>query len=363
MRQYHQLVENILAKGNYRENRTSSDTISTFSQSYTIDLQEGFPLLTTKDMSGFRWNSLIHELLWYFSGEHHIRDLKEETGIWNAWADDDWNLPTAYGRFWRRFPIPEKDAHLEGEWWPNRDDWHGDAESWYDLPKEKIEEVDRWVNYEEGGRRTFDQVQYVIDTLNGDHPYRSANSRRLVISAWHPANAAVSKLPPCHFTWVLNVQDGKLNTHLTQRSGDTALGIPFNIAAYALITHIIANQTPFEVGKFSHTVVDAHVYCGKGERGQWYSENMDELSRRVREASTGEDYLEVKEWLVENSPEEAEGEERYDHVPGLLEQLSREPRDRPVIQVAEKSIDDLEFEDVQVEDYDPHPGIKFAVAE
>ncbi|MFB6147791.1 MAG: thymidylate synthase, partial [Candidatus Nanohaloarchaea archaeon] len=205
--------------------RTSSDTISKFSESYTIDLQEGFPLLTTKDMSGFRWNSLIHELMWYFSGEHHIRELKEETGIWNAWADDDWNLPTAYGRFWRRFPVPDKEEQLEGEWWPNRDDWHGDAESWYDLPREKIEEVEKWVN-EEDGRLTFDQVQYAIDTLNGEHPYRSENSRRLVISAWHPANAAVSKLPPCHFTWVLNVQDGKLNTHLTQRSGDTALGIP-----------------------------------------------------------------------------------------------------------------------------------------
>jgi thymidylate synthase len=361
MKQYQQLVKNILADGNYRPNRTSSDTISTFSQSYTIDLQEGFPLLTTKDMSGFRWKSLIHELLWYFSGKHHIRDLKEETGIWNAWADEDFNLPTAYGRFWRRFPIPDSEDQLEGEWWPNRDDWHGDAEDWYDLPEEEIEKVEKWINHEEDGRKTFDQVQYAIDTLNGDHPYRSENSRRIVINAWHPANAAVSKLPPCHFTWVLNVQDGKLNTHLTQRSGDTALGIPFNIAAYALITHVIANQTDLEVGKFSHTIVDAHVYCGKDARGEWYGENMDELREKVQEAEEREDFLKVKEWIEKNAPEEEEA--GYDHVPGLLEQLSREPRDRPSIEVAQKGIDDLEFEDVQVTEYDPHPGISFEVAE
>ncbi|MDY6769920.1 MAG: thymidylate synthase, partial [Candidatus Nanohaloarchaea archaeon] len=99
MEQYLDLVRNVLADGNYKENRTGVDTISTFMQSYEIDLQEGFPLLTTKKMDGFRWNSLIHELLWYFSGEHHVRNLREETKIWDDWADDDWNLPTAYGRF------------------------------------------------------------------------------------------------------------------------------------------------------------------------------------------------------------------------------------------------------------------------
>ncbi len=369
MEQYHKLIENILSKGNYKPNRTAADTISTFTETYTIDLQEGFPLLTTKDLSGYRWKSLIHELLWYFSGEHHVKNLKEETKIWNAWADDDWNLPTAYGRFWRRYPIPEQDGQLEGEWWVlGNEEWLDEAAEHYGVDQEEIVEgMERWINEEENGRKTFDQVQYAIDTLNDDHPYRGPESRRIIINAWHPANAAVSRLPPCHFTWVLNVQDGKLNTQLTQRSADTALGVPFNIAAYALITHMIAEQTDFEVGKFTHTLVDAHIYCGKDERGEWYGDNMEELKSRMREASSREDYLDTREWILENAPgEEAnpgEDEYGYDHVPGLLKQLSREPRERPAIEVASKAIDDLEFKDIRVRNYDPHGGLKFSVAE
>ena len=361
MEQYHRLVENILSEANYRKNRTGVDTLSTFSQSYKIDLQEGFPLLTTKDLSGYRWQSLIYELLWYFSGEEHIKNLREHTNIWDAWADEEGLLPTAYGRFWRRYPVPEDQDLLEGEWWPtNQEEWMDKAEKHYDLTEEEIKEgISRWINEEEDGRKTFDQIQYVIDTLNGDHPYRSKNSRRLVINAWQPANAAVSKLPPCHFTWVLNVQDGKLNTHLTQRSGDTALGIPFNIAAYSLITKIIAKQTDFEPGKFSHTIVDSHIYCGKGERGEWYEENLGKLRKKVSSAE-GEEFLEIKEWIEKNAPEQ---EENYDHVPGLLKQLSRKPRERPEMEISDKDIDELEYEDFELKGYDPHPGIKFAVAE
>lgn len=361
MKQYHNLVENILEEANYRPNRTGVDTLSTFSQSYKIDLQEGFPLLTTKDLSGFRWRSLIHELLWYFSGEEHIRNLREETSIWDAWADEEGNLPTAYGRFWRRYPIPEGQDLLDGEWWPtNAGEWIETASEEKGVEQEVIrEKISRWIN-EEDGRKTFDQIKYVIDTLNGEHPYRSRNSRRLVVSAWHPANASVSRLPPCHFSWVLNVQDGKLNTHLTQRSGDTALGIPFNIAAYALITKIIARQTDLEPGEFSHTIVDSHIYCGKGERGQWYSENVGELRERMRQAENGDDYLEVRDWIQDKAPEQ---EKNYDHVPGLLKQISRDSRPRPSIELPEKSINELEYEDFEMEGYDPHPGIKFSVAE
>jgi thymidylate synthase (EC 2.1.1.45) len=361
MEQYHKLVENVLEQANYRPNRTGVDTLSTFSQSYTIDLQEGFPLLTTKDLSGFRWRSLIYELLWYFSGEEHIRNLREETSIWDAWADDEGNLPTAYGRFWRRYPIPDDADLLDGEWWPtNTDEWIKTAADEKEVDEDEIrDKVSRWIN-DEGDRRTFDQISYVIDTLNGKHPYRSLNSRRLVVSAWHPANASVSRLPPCHFSWVLNVQDGKLNTHLTQRSGDTALGIPFNIAAYALITKIIARQTDLEPGEFSHTIVDSHIYCGKGERGDWYGENMERLRKHVRDAETGEDYLEVRDWIQENAPKQ---EKNYDHVPGLLKQISRDPRGRPSIELPHKSIDELEYGDFEMKGYDPHPGIKFSVAE
>ncbi|MFB6203630.1 MAG: thymidylate synthase [Candidatus Nanohaloarchaea archaeon] len=364
MEQYQRLVRNILENANYRPNRTSADTLSTFSQSYTIDLSEGFPLLTTKDLSGYRWNSLIHELLWYFSGEEHIRNLREETKIWDAWADDEGKLPTAYGRFWRRYPVPDRESRLDGEWWPVDDEWVEKAAKKYDLTEEEIREgFDRWIEEEEDGRKVFDQIKYVIDTLNGKHPYRGPESRRLVVNAWHPANAAVSKLPPCHYSFVFNVQNGKLNTHLTQRSGDTALGIPFNIAAYALITKIVAKQTEFEPGKFSHTIVDSHIYCGRNERGGWYEENVEELSERVRGVSSREEFLEVRDWIQENAPEERDGEERYDHVPGLLKQLSREPGERPEMELPEKSIDELEYGDFELKGYEPHPGIKFEVAE
>jgi len=333
MQQYLDLVSDTLASGTHKPNRTGVDTIAAFSQHYEIDLSAGFPLLTTKKLDGYRWHSLIHELLWYLSGEAHIRTLREETEIWDAWADAEGRLDTAYGRFWRRFPVPEEG--LEGEAWP--------------------EDAHRWLNDDE---RTFDQIGYVLDQL-AENP----NSRRLVVDAWHPANAAVSTLPPCHYTFVFTVQGDELNLHLTQRSGDVALGIPFNIAAYALLAEIVAGRTGFEVGSFAHTVVDAHVYCGQGARGDWYADNLDRLQERVRAVQAKGDYLEVRDWLEGRAPAEADGEEGYDHVPNLLEQLSREPRERPGIEIADRPIDELAYEDIRLVDYDSAPGLEFAVAE
>ncbi|WP_255190739.1 thymidylate synthase [Natronobeatus ordinarius] len=338
MREYLELVDAVLSAGTYKPNRTGVDTISSFSQHYAIDLAAGYPLLTTKKMDGYRWNSMLHEVCWYLSGQEHIRELREETKIWDAWADEAGHLDTAYGRFWRRYPIPEADARLEGESWPD--------------------EAHRWVTEEADGRLTFDQLQYVIDTLSD-----SPNSRRLVVNAWHPANAAISTLPPCHYTFVFNVQGNRLNCHLTQRSADTALGVPFNIAAYALLTNVVAQQTGFEPGTFAHTLVDAHVYCGRGERGEWYADNLEALQSRLAGVDEREAYLEVKSWLEAEAPPEAEGDERLDHVPGLLEQLSRAPLERPVLEVADVSIDELTAEDVELREYESHDGIRFGVAE
>ncbi len=330
MEQYLGLVEDVLREGTYKPNRTGVDTISTFSQHYEIDLQAGFPLLTTKQMDGFRWDSMLHELLWYISGEEHVRNLREKTGIWNEWADEEGRLDTAYGRFWRRFPVPE--SGLPGESWP--EDGH------------------RWLN-EDG---TFDQIQYVVDGLN-----ENPNSRRFVVSAWHPANAAVSTLPPCHYTFVVNVQGETLNLHLTQRSGDVALGIPFNIAAYALLATVLARQTGFEVGKFGHTIVDAHVYCGEGERGEWYRNNLGELQARLDDVETKAEFEAVRKWLESEAPDESE--DGLDHVPGLLTQLSREPKSRPEIDISADSLAELTYDDIALREYDAHPGIKFSVAE
>ncbi len=335
MDQYHDLVTDALCNGSHKPNRTAVDTIATFSRSYRIDLQQGFPLLTTKQMDGNRWSALVHELLWYLSGKEHIRELRKETSIWDAWSDEDGMLETAYGRFWRRFPLPE--GSLDGEAWPADDH--------------------RWVNEEPQGR-TFDQLRYVIDTLR-DEP----RSRRMVVSAWHPANAAVSRLPPCHYTFALNVQDGRLNTHLTQRSGDIAVGVPFNIASYSALTHYIAERTGLEIGAFGHTIVDAHVYCGKGDRAGFYADRLDELQDRLVGVDGRDGYRRVKDWLLEEAPAEPDGEKNHDHVPGLLEQLSREPYDRPSIVVEGRPMEDLTVDDINLEDYQSHGPIRFAVAE
>ncbi|NWG27271.1 MAG: thymidylate synthase, partial [Ignavibacteriaceae bacterium] len=198
MKQYLELVKTVMENGVRKQTRTGVDTISYFGAFYKVDLNEGFPLLTTKKM---QWKSLLHEVLWYLSGENHIRNLRKHTKIWDAWADENGVLETAYGYYWRHFPSAQRNKN--GEW--------------------VVREVD--------------QIQYVMDEIK-----RNPNSRRLVVSAWEPGNATTSKLPPCHYTFVFNVNDGKLNCHLIQRSGDIALGIPFNLAAYSLLTQVIAQQ-------------------------------------------------------------------------------------------------------------------------
>lgn len=278
MKQYLDLVRLVLNEGIRKKTRTGVDTISYFGAFYKVDLSKGFPLLTTKKME---WKSLLYEVLWYLSGENHIRNLRKHTKIWDAWADENGNLETAYGYYWRHFPSAEKDKN--GKW--------------------KVTEID--------------QIKYVIDEIK-----RKPYSRRLVVTAWEPGNATKSKLPPCHYSFAFNVSNGKLNCHLTQRSGDIALGIPFNLAAYSILTQIIAQEVGLEVGEFAHTIIDAHIYVA----------------------------------------DEGSSMEKYDHRKGLLEQLKREPLPLPKLKIAKKPIDDLKFEDFELIDYQHHDKIKFEVA-
>lgn len=269
MREYLDLVERVLTHGTYKKNRTGIDTISSFAEHYMVDLSKGFPLLTTKKVN---FKAMLHEVLWYLSGEDHIRNLRQHTKIWDPWADENGNLDTAYGRYWRRFPS----ARLNRE-----------------TGKYEVEEVD--------------QIGRVIELLKTD-----PNSRRMVVTAWEPGNALSSKLPPCHYTFVFNVQAGRLNCHLTQRSGDIALGVPFNLAAYSLLTQILAQECGFELGFFSHTIVDAHIYVN--------------------------------------------------HIEGLKEQLKRTPKPLPRLEIARKPIDELRFEDFTLIGYECYEPIKFEVA-
>lgn len=278
MKEYHDLVRLVMNEGVRKQSRTGIDTISYFGAFYKVDISIGFPLLTTKKM---QWKSLLYEVLWYLSGENHIRNLKHHTKIWDAWADENGDLDTAYGYYWRHFPSAEKDEN--GNW--------------------KVREVD--------------QIRYVIDEIK-NKPF----SRRLVVSAWEPGNATTSKLPPCHYTYAFNVTGDRLNCHLTQRSGDIALGIPFNLAAYSLLTMIIAKETGLKPGIFAHTIVDAHIYVA--DKGSLM--------------------------------------ERYDHLEGLKEQLKRDFLPLPEVRIADKPIDELKFEDFELINYQHHPAIKFEVA-
>lgn len=292
MKIYHDIVREVLESGTRKANRTGVDTISTFNINYEIDLAEGFPLLTTKEIS---WKNIVVENLWFLSGQTHIGMLKRHgCRFWDPWADATGHVPSAYGSFWRGFPI------------------HGP----------------------DGEPAFRDQVRWVLTELA-----RNPNSRRLVISAWAPGNALESALPPCHLMWILNVQhtaDGepRLNLHLTQRSADVALGVPYNIAGYAFLLELFARFAGMKAGRLAHTLIDAHVYTAKADGSM----------------------------------------AAYDHVPGLREQIQRTPRPLPTLEIDERvrSLDDLEplyeadtstlLETFRLSGYDPHPAIKFKVA-
>jgi thymidylate synthase len=281
MKQYLNLVQSVLENGVRKQNRTGIDTISNFGEFYKVDLQEGFPLLTTKKVN---IRSVLLELLWFLRGEDHIRWLRDEMDchIWDEWADNDGNVGPIYPVMWRRFPYTkEDDVHFEGN------------------ASHILKTV--WIKNE------FDQVQRAINMLK-----TNPNSRRIVITAWHPGLLDKMALPPCHVMYIFNVTDGKLNCHLTQRSGDIALGIPFNLASYAALTMAIANEAGLEYGTFAHTIVDAHIY--------------------------------------EN------------HIDGIKQQLQRDPRPLPTLEIADKPLDNLKLEDFKLENYYPHPPIKFEVA-
>ena len=289
MKQYLDLVKEVLERGTRKENRTGVDTISAFNINYSIDMRDGFPLLTTKEIS---WKNIVVENLWFLSGDLHIGLLKKHgCKFWDHWADDEGFVPSAYGNFWRKFPV------------------HGEP------------------GYN-------DQVRYVLDTIK-----KNPNSRRMVISAWAPGNAQASGLPPCHLLFIFNVQyddkgEPRLCVHLTQRSCDVALGVPYNIAGYSFLLHLFSHLTGMKPGIFGHSLVDAHIYTKKADGSM----------------------------------------EEYDHIPGLKEQLNRNVRKLPslVIDPSIKTIDDVMdlldadtdtiLSKFKLEDYRPEPFIHFKVA-
>ncbi len=254
-RTYLNLLDRILIEGTQETNRTGTDTISLFGLSYKLPVTAAaFPILTHKKI---QWRSLVAEIIWYLSGEPHIRNLQKYTKIWDSWSDSRGNLETAYGRFWRYYPVPEYTNLIRVE----NSNYLVNGESLVNLNTNKYYHalpID-------GGNKSdsdplitipcFDQLRWAIDELKVN-----PRSRRLHITAWYPPNATISKLPPCHHSFTLNYQGGKLNLHLQQRSSDHCVGNPFNLTCYSLLLLLICREVNLAPGDFYHSITDAHIY-------------------------------------------------------------------------------------------------------
>ncbi len=263
MKQYHDLMSHVLENGAKKEDRTGTGTLSVFGYQMRFDLAEGFPLLTTKKL---HTRSIFHELLWFLKGETNISYLKEnKVSIWDEWADENGNLGPVYGKQWRS--------------WETKDG------------------------------RTIDQISNVIEMIKNN-----PDSRRMLVVAFNPGDVEKMALPPCHAFFQFYVANGKLSCQLYQRSADIFLGVPFNIASYALLVHMIAQVCNLKVGEFIHTLGDAHIYSN--------------------------------------------------HIEQVQLQLTRDFRPLPKLKLNPdiKNVFDFKFEDIQIEGYDPHPAIKGEVA-
>jgi thymidylate synthase len=263
LRNYLDLLQEVLDNGVKKEDRTGTGTLSVFGRQLRFDLSKGFPLVTTKRI---HLKSVVHELLWFLRGDTNIHYLKEHgVRIWDEWADENGDLGPVYGSQWRSWETPDG--------------------------------------------RTIDQIQQVVDGIK-----KNPDSRRHLVSAWNVAVIDEMKLPPCHFVFQFYVANGKLSCMLTMRSVDTFLGLPFNIASYALLTHMIAQQCDLEVGEFVWSGGDVHIYSN--------------------------------------------------HLEQVKLQLTRDPLPLPKLNILRKpdSIFDYKFEDFEFAEYEQHPAIKATVA-
>ena len=287
MKQYLDLCRTILEKGIKKEDRTGTGTISYFGYQMRFDLSEGFPLVTTKKV---HLKSIIHELLWFISGDTNIKYLVDnDVKIWNEWPYEIYKKSSEYqGETIEEFASKIKESQEFADKWGNLGPVYGK----------------QWRNF--GG---VDQLKELIDQIK-----TNPTSRRLIISAWNPPEIKDMALPPCHCFMQFYVNDGKLSCQLYQRSADTFLGVPFNIASYALFTMMIAQVTGLKPGVFVHTIGDAHIYLN--------------------------------------------------HIDQINLQLSREPRELPTMKINPnvKSIFDFKYEDFELENYNPHGRIKGKVA-
>jgi thymidylate synthase len=265
------------------------------------------------------WNSIVHELLWFLSGENHIRNLKQHTKIWDAWADENGDLQTAYGWYWTAFPFIGKGKMVDFQNIQGNDKWTVNESELYKL------------NYAQDYKGNFNQIERCIEELK-----TNPMSRRMVVTAWEPMNAWNSKLPPCHYTFVFNVQNNRLCLHWTQRSCDCVLGLGFNIASYALLCHMVAQEVGIEPGILVGSLVDAHIYTADAEDKTPILANP-QTSKYVPRCE-------------------------FDHVCVAKEQLERKPYPLSQIEIAKKPFDKITFEDIKLLNYKSHERLKARVA-
>nr|WP_295738176.1 thymidylate synthase [uncultured Acidocella sp.] len=276
MQQYHDALRTVLELGERSSDRTGTGTVSYFGLQSRYRLADGFPLVTTKKL---HLRSIIHELLWFLAGDTNIRYLNENgVTIWDEWADEQGDLGPVYGRQWRAFPALEP-AGLEQD----------------GAPLYRAREID--------------QIAQLVEMIR-----KTPDSRRLIVSAWNPGDVPQMALPPCHTMWQIRVLNGKLHLQLYQRSADMFLGVPFNIASYALLLVMLAHVTGYEPGDFVHTLGDAHIYSN--------------------------------------------------HMEQVRLQLSRTPKPLPSLRIKRQvsSIFDFRYEDFEIIGYDPDPAIRAPVA-
>ncbi len=337
----------------HKPNRTGIDSISRFGYQNEYDLAAGFPLLTSKRIP---WKSVAQELLWFLRGETNIKSLVDNgVHIWDG---------NAFQHYLKRQGLHQQLPMYSADWLKAKEEYVQKINEDADFAQQhgSLGEVygAQWRHWKTSTGKEIDQLADVIDLLQ-----RSPSSRRLIVTSWNPEEIPEMALPPCHTFYQLNVAEGRLDLHLYQRSCDMFLGVPFNIASYALLTQILARQAALTPGRLVHSFGDAHFYCGAGKRGEFYAGFLDSLRKQIlpiNYSSSREEYHSIAQWIEQQAPSEPVGKEGQDHVTAILEQLSREPRPLPQIKIGNKRFDALTIDDFIVEGYDPHPSIKRAMA-
>ncbi len=344
---------------NFKRGSKGSGLVSLFGSQNEYDLREGFPLLTTKKMYH---EGIIHELIWFMKGETNIKYL-EDNGI-KIWRRDAFqhNLPgmikegifqegmKKYSTSWESALQEYGQRIIEDKEFAQR---FADAGPIYGKQWRAWETFDPNL----GKIVKVDQLQNMINGLK-----KKPTGKKHIVSAWQPGDVPRMSLPPCHVMFQATSDgDGNLEVQLYQRSCDEFLGVPYNIASYALLTKIIAQEVGMKPKTFIHSFGDAHFYSGLAKRGEWYQEHFEELQSRVRDVSERSGYLEVLDWISTNVPKD-KSEKKYDHVTAILRQLSREPKQMPHIEISNKPFEELTIDDFVIGGYTPAKPIRREMA-